>query len=103
MWGVQPPFERGRHAHKDTEQLVVSVAGSLDIDVSDVETTRTFHLDDPSQGLYIPAMIWIDLHNFTRETVCLVAASTHYDLSKVIRDRDEYCRLALAKERSEAM
>jgi len=94
MWGVKPPFERGRHAHRETEQLVICVAGSLDIDVSDVETSRSFHLDDPAQGLYIPAMIWIDLYNFTPETVCLVAASTHYDQAKVIRDRDTYCELA---------
>jgi hypothetical protein len=96
MWGVQSPFERGKHAHQDTEQLLICVAGRLSIDLSDPWSKQTYHLHDPGEGLYVPAMIWIHLYDFTPETVCLAAASTHYDLDKVIRDWDEYRKLAEA-------
>lgn len=93
MWGVQPPFERGGHAHPDTEQLLVSVAGALKVDLSDGRETLTCTLNDPVSGLYIPQMIWARLYDFSRETVCLAAASTHYEPSKVIRRWEDYLRL----------
>jgi hypothetical protein len=96
MWGVQAPFERGKHAHRDTEQLLVCVAGHLSIDLSDTRSSQTYRLDNPAEGLYVPPMIWTYLYDFTPETVCLAAASTHYDQSKVIRDWDEYRALAEA-------
>jgi hypothetical protein len=96
MWGVQAPFERGKHAHRDTEMVLVCVAGRLSIDLSDPWSKETFRLDDPGSGLYVPAMTWTFLYDFTPETVCLAAASTHYDQSKVIRDWDEYRSLAEA-------
>ena len=94
MWGVQAPFERGKHAHTDTEQILVCVAGSLSIDFSDPLSSGTFHLSDPTEGLYVPPMIWTFLYDFTPQTVCLAVASTHYDHSKVIRSWDDYVRLA---------
>jgi hypothetical protein len=94
MWNVQPPFERGSHAHRDTEQLLICVASSLSIDLSDSHTTQTYRLDDPTVALYVPPMIWTYLYDFTPQTVCLAAASTHYDHSQVVRDWDEYRRLA---------
>jgi dTDP-4-dehydrorhamnose 3,5-epimerase-like enzyme len=92
MWNVSAPFERGSHAHWDTEQFVICVAGTLRIDLSDPHTTEHFYLDDPTKGLYIPPMLWTYLYEFTPQTVCLAAASTHYDHTKVIRDWDAYCR-----------
>jgi hypothetical protein len=96
MWGVQAPFERGKHAHRDTEQLLVCVSGRLSIDLSDPWSSQTYHLHDPAEGLYVPPMIWTFLYDFTPETVCLAAASTHYDQSKVIRDWDQYRALVEA-------
>ena len=97
MWGVQAPYERGRHAHQDTELVLMCIAGSLSIDLSDPTSSCTYRLEDPAEGLYIPALIWTFLYDFTPETVCLAAASTHYDPSKVLRDWDEYCRIANAR------
>ncbi len=93
MWGTRAPAERGQHAHRDTEQLLVCVAGSLRIDVSDPWSMQRYHLHDPTEGLYLPPMVWTFLYDFTPETVCLAAASTHYDHTKVIRDWNEYCAL----------
>lgn len=96
VYGVQPPYERARHAHPDTEQFLIAVAGSLTIDVADPYDTHTYHLDDPGVGLYVPAMLWIRLYDFTPDAVCLAAASTHYVPGDVIRVWDEYVRTAVA-------
>jgi len=93
MWGIKEPFERGSHAHPDTEQLLICVSSSLNIDLSDGQSTQTYRLDDPTRGLYLPPMIWTYLYDFTPETVCLALASTHYEPGKVIRDWDQYCRM----------
>lgn len=98
VYNVQPPFERGGHAHPDTEQLLVCVCGSLKIDVSDPSGGRTYLLDDPSLGLYVPELVWTRLYDFTADAVCLAAASTHYGRADVIRDWGRYVELARVVE-----
>ena len=41
-------------------------------------------------GLYIPKMIWKDMYDFSKDSVLLVLASTHYDGNEYIRDYNEY-------------
>ena len=41
-------------------------------------------------GLYIPRMIFINLFDFSSGAVCLVLASTRYDIKKSIRNIDDY-------------
>lgn len=94
MYRVVSPFERGGHAHPDTEQFLIAVAGRLKIDLADEEASQTYVLDDPSWGLYVPPMIWTRLYDFTADAVCLAAASTHYDEPKVIRDWNAYVQVA---------
>ena len=94
MYGVTEPFERGGHAHQDTDQILVCLHGALRVDLRDSSRCATYDLSRPDLGLIIPAMIWARLYDFTSETVCLAAASTHYEPSKVIRDWDEYMRRA---------
>ena len=101
--GIDIPFEirrvfymhhintdRGDHAHKDTEQVIVAAAGSFRMDLSDGTDTQTYSLDDPMQGVYTPPMVFIKLHDFSPDAVCMVLASTHYDIAKSIRTWEEY-------------
>ena len=93
IYRLEPPFERGAHAHSETEQFVICVAGCMKVDVSDGMRSGTYVLNDPAVGLYIPAMIWTRLHAFTYDAVCVVVASTHYDDTEVIRSWQTYCDL----------
>ena len=90
VYGVVAGDERGGHAHPDTEQLLIALSGSLDVDVMSPTTTRTFHLADPGIGLYVSEMLWVRLYNFTADAVCFAAASTHYTEGHVIRSWDDY-------------
>ena len=88
---VVPGVDRGGHAHRDTDQVVVGIHGSLKIDVSDGTTVKTYMLDNPGKGLFVPKMIWIRLYEFfSTDAVCLVLADTIYDRSKSIRTWKEY-------------
>lgn len=82
--------DRGGHAHTDTEQVVTAVAGSFKMGLSDGVNTQTYVLDDPTRGVFTPPMVFIRLYDFSPGAVCLVLASTHYDIAKSIRSWEAY-------------
>lgn len=82
--------DRGGHAHTDTDQVVTAISGSFQIELFDGVNKICFRMDDPSRGLYIPRMIFINLFDFSSDAVCLVLASTRYDIKKSIRNIDDY-------------
>ena len=85
--------DRGGHAHTDTDQIVVACSGSFKVDLSDGTTTRTYEMNDATKGLYVPRMVFVTLYGFSDNSVCLVLASTHYDISKSIRSWKDYMKM----------
>ena len=92
LYDVPAGSERGGHAHKELQQLIVSVSGSFDVVVKDGEKERTFTLNRPFYGLYMPRHIWRELTNFSAGAVCLVLASMVYEEEDYIRDYGEFVR-----------
>ena len=92
MYATPSGVERGGHAHRDTQQVIVPIHGSFSIDLSDGTHHWTFHASDPNRGIYMPAMIWIRLYDFSPAAVCLVLADTHYDACRSVRTWDEFLR-----------
>jgi uncharacterized protein YfaP (DUF2135 family) len=84
--------DRGGHAHSDTDQVVIAAAGRFKMDLSNGTNTQTYVLDDPTRGIYTPRMVFIRLYDFSPGAVCLVLASTHYDISKSIRSWEDYLK-----------
>lgn len=82
--------ERGGHAHRDTDQVVIGISGRHVIEVRDATRSLRFVLDDPSRGLYLPRMTFTNLLEFSPDAVSLVLASTHYERSRSLRSFDEY-------------
>lgn len=82
--------ERGGHAHRDTEQLLIPVAGLCDVNLSDGTEHRSYRCDDRNKGLYIVPMIFLRFAALSPSTILLVLASTHYDKTRSIRSWDEY-------------
>ena len=74
----------------DTDQLITSVNGMLKVDVSDGEVTQSYVLDSPAKGIFVPRMFWIRLYDFSENAVCLVLASTKYDMKKSYRTWSDY-------------
>lgn len=81
---------RGFHAHKNLEQLMIAVAGSLSVLVDDGSVRREFELDSPSRGLLIGPGAWREMHRFAPGTICLVLASEKFDETDYIRDYQDF-------------
>jgi hypothetical protein len=86
--------ERGSHAHRATSQLLVCIAGTLQVEFSDGSASVTHTLSDPDRGLYVPPMIWIRMYDFAPGAVLLVLADTHYADATYVRDWDEFLALS---------
>ena len=84
---------RGAHAHKDLEQLMISVSGSFDVILDDGKSREIVKLNNPAVGLYITKGIWREMSNFSAGSVCLVLASEHYDERDYIRNYDQFLKI----------
>ncbi len=90
LYDVPAGAERGGHAHRDLQQLIIAVAGSFDVLLDDGHQQRRITLNRPYIGLYVSTMIWRELDNFASGSVCLVLASTPYEESDYFRDYAEF-------------
>lgn len=81
---------RGGHAHKNLEQLIFAVAGSIEFVTEDLYGNKMeFVLDKPQIGLYIPKLIWREI-KFSHSAVLLCLASELYVEDDYIRDYKKY-------------
>ncbi len=87
---VSKGFDRGGHAHSDTDQCAIAIHGSLKVRVSDGVQSKIFILNSSNWGIFLPKFAWVDLYSFSSDAVCLVLASTHYDKSKSLRSWGDY-------------
>lgn len=93
LYDVPGGEDRGGHAHKDLEQIIISVSGAFDVVIDDGYTKKTVHLDRPYMGLHIVPGIWRELVDFSSGAICLVLASEKYQESDYIRDYDDFLKI----------
>ena len=86
LYDVPGGENRGSHAHKDLEQLIVAASGSFVVTLDDGKNKRKFFLNRPYQGLCVKPGIWRDLEDFSSGAVCMVLASDLYKADDYIRD-----------------
>lgn len=92
IYNVPTESERGAHAHRNLEQVLIAVNGSFDIEIDDGYRKETIHLNEPSVGLYIGKMHWRRLFNFSESAICLVLASLIYEEKDYIRNYYDFAR-----------
>jgi len=90
LYDVPGGAERGGHAHKALQQLIIAMSGSFDVVLDDGVEKKRFHLNRSYYGLYIRPMIWRELDNFSSGSVCLVLASNTYSETDYFRDYPSY-------------
>ena len=90
LYDVPGGAQRGGHAHKALEQLIVAMSGSFDVALDDGVEKRRFHLNRSYFGLYLCPMIWRELDNFSSGSVCMVLASIPYSEDDYYRDYSEF-------------
>ncbi len=57
LYDVPGGAERGGHAHRELEQLIIAMSGSFDVVLDDGYIRQRFHLNRSYYGLYIRTMI----------------------------------------------
>lgn len=91
IYGSDADVVRGQHANRESEFVLINVAGTSKVRVRDGEGNEAiFSLNRPHTGIYLPTMVWKDMYDFSPDSVLLVLASTHYDASEYIRDYNEF-------------
>lgn len=93
IYGSDRDVVRGEHANSRTEFVLINVAGTSKVKVSDgLGGEKIFSLDRPHIGVYLPVMVWKEMYDFSEDSVLLVLASEHYDAEEYIRDHDAYVK-----------
>lgn len=92
IYGSDDSVVRGQHANRDSEFVLINVAGSSKVMITDGATREVVELNRPMEGVYIPKMIWKEMYDFSADSVLLVLASTHYDGNEYIRDFQQYLK-----------
>jgi hypothetical protein len=91
-WTYYTPQDvmRGGHAHKKLQQIIFAVSGTIEFSTIDLQgNKKNFILNSPSQGLYLPKLIWRDI-KFSHSAVLLCLASEHYEEDDYFRDFEEF-------------
>jgi hypothetical protein len=83
---------RGRHAHYETEMVIVAVAGRIVATVELDGKLDSYILDSPTRGLYLPSKAWHTLQ-YSHNAVQLVLSSTPYDEKDYIRDYETFLKI----------
>jgi hypothetical protein len=90
LYDVPGGATRAGHALKTCQQFIIAMSGSFDVMLDDGTDTKRYHLNRSYTGLYIPALIWRELENFSSGSVCTVLASEVYDEKGYYRDYEEF-------------
>ena len=79
IYGSDATVARGEHANRESEFVLINVAGTSKVRITDGKEELIVELNKPMMGVYIPKMIWKDMYDFSADPVLLVLASTHYN------------------------
>lgn len=87
-WIYDVPGGEVRHGHAFREQheLIVALAGSFEVVLSDGISTVRHRLSRSYYGLYVPPMTWRSIDDFSTCSVAMVLSSALYDANDYIED-----------------
>lgn len=90
IYDVPGGEERGGHAFKEQEEVLIALSGSFDVLLDDGTAQKIVHLSRAYKGLYVPRMIWRRMQNFSTNAVAYVLASCPYEDNDYVRDYITY-------------
>ena len=94
IYGSEPNVVRGNHANRHSEFVLINVAGTSKVRIVDRSGNEMIiSLTRPHTGVFLPAMVWKEMYDFSEDSVLLVLSSEHYDPNEYIRDFDEFQRI----------
>lgn len=98
IYGSDTSVIRGQHANRESEFVLINVAGQSKVRVKDGKGNEAvFSLSRPHTGIYLPKMVWKDMYDFSEDSVLLCLASEHYNPEEYIRDYEEFVAIVKAE------
>ena len=93
LFDVPSDSYRGGHAHKEQLEFLIALSGSFNVTLDNGSQKKSFLLNKPNKGLFLPTGIWRELEDFSSGAVCLVLSSGEFDESDYIRDYKDFRNL----------
>lgn len=93
IYDVPGGEDRGGHAFKENQEVVIALSGAFDVVVDDGLNKKTFTLNRSYYGLYIPKGLWRTMENFSTNSFALEFGSVAYSAEDYIREYDEFLKL----------
>jgi dTDP-4-dehydrorhamnose 3,5-epimerase-like enzyme len=90
IFNAEKNIQRGFHAHKNLEQVMICINGSCDILLDDGKEKTVINLKNRNEGLLVKKMTWREIFNFSEDCVLMVLASENYDEEDYIRDYEKF-------------
>lgn len=84
---------RGGHAYKKNAEFIIALSGSFDVMLNEGKEEERYSLNRSYYGLYVPAMVWRRMENFSTNSLALILSSTDYDEQDYIRDFELFLKL----------
>ena len=89
---------RGKHAHKDLNQVLLCLHGSCDILIDNGIEREVVHLNKPEEGIYIHGYVWREMMNFSPDCLLIALVDKLYDPDDYVFD---YSEVKMSAERKQ--
>jgi hypothetical protein len=87
---------RGGHAYKKQQEVIIALSGSFDVVITHVDgSTDRFTMNRSYYGLFLPALTWRHIENFSSNSVSLHFSSSKYDSADYLRDFNYFKSLSV--------
>lgn len=93
IYDVPSGMQRGGHAFKAQEEVIVALSGSFDVLIHDGKEEKVFQLNRSNYGLYVPKGVWRQMQNFSTNSLALVVSSTLYNEADYVRDFSRFLKM----------
>lgn len=93
IYDVPGGEDRGGHAYKENQEVVIALSGAFDVVLDDGTNKRSFTLNRSYYALYIPKGLWRTMENFSTNSLALEFASTPYSEDDYIREYEDFLKM----------
>ena len=90
IYGTSNDVVRGQHANKNSEFVLINLAGSCKIKINDGKHEEIIVLNKPHEGIYLNKMVWKDMYDFSEDSILMVLSNYSYDAKEYVRDYEEF-------------
>jgi len=94
LYDIPGGTERGGRALRHTDEFIVALSGSFDVELDDGHNRQVFPLNRSYYGLLVPSGLWRTMVNFSTNALALVLSSTDYSDADYIFDYNEFKNIA---------